>query len=322
MMRIVERLFYAAAIFFVTAGLFSGEARAEKKIGVLIWSDETHYTQARDGMLEQLNKAGYGASKVKFSMENAGGNKAKAADLAQKFAAAKMDMVLVVGTSAAVAVAKDIKDAPVVFSMVFDPVESKIAEAWNSSGNNTTGSSSMVPMAQLLNSLKLLAPVKTLAVLYTSGEKNSESQLKAILAEQNNTRIKVVPVPMTKNEEVAQILSEVIRSSDAIYLTGSSIVGNIATMIVDKATKAKVITVSHLTDYMDKGVLMGVCADPHAVGQLAGDKAVKVLKGAKPASVPIEALKQYDTIVNMKTVKAGGFVIPAAFKSTITKTIE
>jgi len=59
-------------------------------------------------------------------------------------------MILVVGTSAAVALAKDVKDVPIVFSMVYDPVDSKIAGDWKSSGNNTTGASPKVPMARLV----------------------------------------------------------------------------------------------------------------------------------------------------------------------------
>jgi putative ABC transport system substrate-binding protein len=321
MATFMRRVLSIAAVVMVMAVL-APDARAEKKIGVLLFSDEVRYQESRNGILDQLKKAGFGEPAVKYLVENAGGNKAKAAELAQKLNAAKPDMIVVVGTSAAVAVAKEAKTIPIVFSMVYDPVDSKIAESWMSSGNNTTGASPRVPMAKLLDELKQLSPVKRLAVLYTPGEKNSETQLKEIQAEQASAGMKVVPVPLSTKEEVSQMIAEVVGSSDAIYLTGSSIVGSCIALITDTATKAKVITVTHLDDYVDKGVMLGVCANPYAVGQLAGEKAVKVLKGVKPSSVPIEALKKMDVILNAKTARAAQIPVPAAFKATVTKTIE
>jgi ABC-type uncharacterized transport system substrate-binding protein len=55
---------------------------------------------------------------------------------------------------------------------------------------------------------------------------------------------------------------------------------------------------------------------------LAGEKAVSILKGAQPSSIPIETLKQCDVMVNLKTAKAGGFQIPEDFLKTVKKTIQ
>lgn len=318
----MKRLALITAVLCATITLFVAEAKAEKKIGVLIWSDETRYTDSKNGILEQLKKEGFGEPPVKYTVENAGGNKAKAAELAKKLSTAKMDMVIVVGTTAAIAVAKEVKDVPVIFSMVYDPVDSKIAADWKNSGNNTTGSSSRVPMLQIVNSMKQIAPIKRLAVLYTPGEKNSEVQLKEIQATLAGADIKVIPVPLTSKEEVASIMPDVVSAADALFLTGSSVVGGAVGTIVETATKAKKITASHLDDLVDKGVLLGVCANPHAVGVLAGKKAAKVLKGAKPATIPIESLDKLDIIINMKTAKAAQIQVPAAFMKTVTKTIE
>ncbi len=318
----MKRLTYVALLFFAIAVLLAGEAQAEKKIGVLVWSDEDRYTQAKNGTLEQLKKDGFAEPQVKYVVENAGGNKAKAAELAQKFSNARLDMVIAVGTSAAIAAAKDIQNIPLIFSMVYDPVESKIAADWKSSGNNTTGASPKVPMSQLISILKQFAPVKRLAVLYTPGEKNSETQLKDIASIQAEFQIKVIPVPLTRKEEVAGVLADVVGAADAIYLSGSNIVGSSVASIVETATRAKVVTVSHLDDLVVKGVLLGVCADPHAVGVVSGAKAAKVLKGAKPSSIPIETLKKLDVIINMKTARSGKIEVPPAFLKQVTKTIE
>jgi len=302
--------------------LFSGEVGAEKRIGVLLWSEEPRYIEARNGVMEQLKKEGFGAPAVKSTIENAGGNKAKLAELVQKFAAANMDLIISIGTTATIAVTREIKDVPVVFCMVFDPVEVNIAQNWKSSGNNTTGASPRVPMSKLVDTLKRFAPVKRLAVLYTPAEKNSVAQLKELQSAQSDSQLEVVPVPLTNTQEVPLILPEVIRTVEAIYLSGSSIVGNKISMIADLTTKAKVVTITHLDDLVDQGVLLGLCADSGAVGRLAAEKAVKVLKGAKPSSIPIETLKKLDLIINLKTAKAGQFKIPPSFMKSVTKVIQ
>lgn len=318
----VFRKFSVMTLVFMTVALFALEAKAEKRVGVLMFSEEVRYNDATKGIMDKLKEEGLGEPKTNFIIENAGGNKAKAEELVKKFAAAKMDLIITMGTSATVAVAREIKDVPIVFGVVYDPVEAGIAKAWKSSGNNTTGVSTKVPMSRLMASLKEFKPVKRLTVLYTPGEKNSEIQLKDLQKLQSAYKIKVVPVPFTRKEEVAQLLPEVIRTSDAIYITGSNLVDSQISMIVDMATRARVVTITHLEDLVEKGVLLGVSSDPYLNGRLAGEKAIKILKGAKPSSIPIDYLKEYKVMINLKTARAGQFKIPAEFMKTVKRTIN
>ncbi|MBK5275781.1 MAG: ABC transporter substrate-binding protein [Desulfuromonadales bacterium] len=314
-------------IFFLivlvsTIGTPAGAARPEKKIGVLMWSEEVEYYEVSKGVMDQLKKEGFGGPEVKFTVENARGGKSKLAEMARRFAAAKMDMIVSIGTTATLAAAREIKDAPLVFAYVYDPVESGIARKWGNSGNNTTGASSRVSLSKLVNCLQEFAPVTRLAVLYTPGEKNSEALLKELQNVLAGSRIKVFPVILSGEEEVVQSLSVIVPTVDAIYLSGSSIVGNKVATIVDMATKANVITITHRAELAKQGVLLGVAADPYLVGRLAGAKAVKVLKGAKPSSIPIESLGRHDVMLNMKTVKAGRFQVSPSFMKSVTKVIE
>lgn len=301
---------------------FSVEASAEKKLGLLLWTEEARYTESRNGVLDQMRKDGFQEPAVKFTMVNAGGSKAKLAKLVNDFAAAEMDMIIVFGTTAAIAVTKRITNVPVVFSTVYDPVETGISRGWKSSGNNTTGASTKIPMSKMVNILKEFAPIKRLAVLYTPGEKNAEAQLIELQKIQADSRIKVIPIILTRKEEVAEILSRIIPAADALYLTGSSIIGETVPIIADMANRAKVVTITHLDDLVDKGALLGVCVNSYLVGRLAGTKAVQVLKGARPSSIPVETEKKLDIILNMKTAKQGRFQIPSDFLNKVTKTIE
>jgi putative ABC transport system substrate-binding protein len=306
----------------VVINLMPLEARAEKNIGILMFSEETRYQEATKAIMEYLKKNGYAEPAAKYTVANAGANKGKAAELVKTFAAAKYDLIFSMGTSITLAAAREIKDVPIVFSIVYDPVEAGIARDWKSSGNNTTGISSQVPITKLLDTLKDFVTVKKLAVLYTPGEKNSESILKDLMEVQANYKIKIVPVPLTKKEEIMRTLPDVIRMTDALYVTGSNLVDSEILTVVDVATKAKVVTISHLEDLIKKGVLLGVSASSYQSGLMAADKGVKILKGAKPASLPIETVKKPDVVINMKTVKKGQFKVPPEFMKTVTKVFE
>jgi len=310
------------ALVFLAAILLSINAWAEKRIGVLIFSDETRYIEAAKGIKDKLSEAGYTASNTHYIIEKSGANKAKAVEIAQRFTSERLDLIIALGTSSAVILAKEIKDVPIVFSIVYNPVDAGIAKSWKSSGNNTTGTTTDIPMMKILDNLKLLRPVRRLAVLYTAGETNSESLLRDLQNIHAKAGINIIPVLIATKEDINQLLPEVLRTVDSIYITGSNVVNSQIATIVNLTTKANVITVSHLEDLIEKGVLLGVCADPYTSGRLAGEKAVKILHGAKPSSLSIDAPTKFDVIINMKTAREGKFPLSSEFMKRVTKKIE
>jgi putative tryptophan/tyrosine transport system substrate-binding protein len=312
----------AVAMIFLAVALFGVDVEAGKKIGVLMFSDEARYIEAARGIRDKLKEMGFGEPKTSFMTDKAGANKAMAAELVQKYAAAKLDMIITLGTSSTVAVSREIKDVPIVFSMVYDPIDAGVAKAWKSSGNNTTGTSPKVPMAKSMEILGKFPQVKRSAVLYTPGEKNSESQLKDLLAIEANYKIKIIPIRLATVEEVNQLLPEVLRTADALYITGSNLVNSQVSSIVDMADKAEVITITHLEDLVEAGVLLGVCANSYSMGELSGEKAARILKGVKPSAIPIELANKFDVVLNMKSVIKGRFQISPALMKTVTKKIE
>lgn len=302
-------------------GIAADAARPVKKIGVLMWSEDPGYYETLKGVKDQLREEGFGESAAQFTVQNARGGKLKLAGMSRKFAASHLDLVVSIGTSATIAAAREIKDTPLVFANVYDPVQSGIVGSWENSGNNATGASSKVSMAKLVGCLAEFPPMLRLAVLYTPGEKNSEEQLKELQKLSTDSQIKVVPVILSREDDAVQIMTMIAPTVDAIYLSGSSIVGNKVGTIVAMATQAKVITITHIGSLVHQGVLLGVCATPYLVGRLAGEKGVKVLKGAKPSSIPVQTLDRYEVMLNLKTAKSGGFQVPASFMKTVTRVV-
>ncbi len=321
MKKSLIKSFFAAVVFLV-ATLLSVNARAEKRIGFLLFSNESRYIEAAEGVKDKLYEAGYTKSNTHYIIEKADANKAKAVELVKEFAREKLDLIVTLGTSSTVIVAREIKDVPIVFGIVYDPVDAGIAKSWKSSGNNTTGTSTKIPMVKVISTLELLRPIKRLAVLYTPGEKNSETTLKDLQNVQAKFGINLFPVIVAANEDIDQVLPEVLPTVEGIYSTGSNLVNSRIATIVDMANKAGVITVAHLEDLIEKGVLVGVCSDSYAQGRLAGEMAVKILHGAKPSSLPIDMPAKFAVILNMKTAKNGHFLIPSEFMKAVTRKIQ
>jgi putative tryptophan/tyrosine transport system substrate-binding protein len=303
-------------------GLNSNWAWAEKKIGVFTFSQEARYLDAIRGFKDRLVEAGFGDDKVTYFAEDAGANKARAAEAVRKFAEAKPDLILALGTSATLPLCREIKDTPIVFSIVYDPVEAGIAASWKSSANNTTGTSTFLPLSKVMGILKEFTPFKTIGILYTFGEKNSESQVRDLQDIQDSYHFKVVPVLLNRQEDVDRVLPSVLRAVDVLYVTGSNVVNASLPNILDMATKAKVVTVTHLEDLVARGVLLGVCSDSYALGRSAGGKALEIFNGKKPSEIPIDPAADTKVMLNMITAKSGYFSIPAKFMSSVTKRIE
>ena len=97
-MHVIEKVLMIVLVFLPLT-LFPAETQAQKKIGVLMFSEETRYIEAQKGIKDKLRESGFGEPKTTFIVEQAGGNKARAAQLVQKFAAEKLDLIITLGTS-------------------------------------------------------------------------------------------------------------------------------------------------------------------------------------------------------------------------------
>jgi putative ABC transport system substrate-binding protein len=309
-------------MLLVLLALLPPEVRAEKKIGILMYSEEARYYDSLRGIREQLAKAGYREPAVKFMIGNAGGNKARAAELVQELDRGNLSLMITLGTNATIAAAREIHNVPLVFSMVFDPIEARVAKDWKHPGTNATGVSPRVPMGELVNRLKELKPVRRIGALYTPGEKNSESQLRELQNLQASFGIKVIPVIISRKEDLGQILPDVLPTMDALYISGSSIIGSALPTVVELATRARIITITHLEDLVQQGIMLGVCSDPYTLGVMAGKKAVAVLRGAKPSTIPIEFMTKPGLYINRKTALATGINLPKKFQQKAVHIFE
>ncbi|MBF0619517.1 MAG: ABC transporter substrate-binding protein [Candidatus Omnitrophica bacterium] len=295
----------------------------QKRIGLLLWSDEPRYKEAAEGMLARFKEEGFSGVDLDVRTESALGNKVKAMKIAQSFAQEKRDLYAGFGTNAVAALSTEIKDRPIVFSVVYDPVGSGLVANLNSSGNNITGVRNYFPMSEVIGRLQQIRPVHHLAVLYTPGQKNSESQFRDVQKAEAEKNIRVLPVLLANANDVQTVMPYLKGKVEAVFLTGSGVVGDAVEQIVAAAAREDIVTVSSSVDYAAKGVILCAGANAHEAGTTAAKQAIMILKGAKPAGIPIEGPEKLEILLNLKTVgMMKGVQIPDGLKKEATKIFE
>ena len=299
--------------------LLAGPAAAASKqtIGIVTWVAEPRYLTAKDALLAELKKEGFTDSEYRVLFENAQGKKDRLEQILEKFQAEGVSVYVALGTSAAVPMAKKITDKPVVFGYVFNPIEVGIVRDWASSQNNVTGASSYVSVADFLKRLikrsQGSVAIAKLGVIYTPGEKNTELQVDAVRTTGRELGLPVNVIAVRDAKDVAVATKNLSGKADLLFLTGSGVVGANLERIVKASTAQGVMTATHLEDIWQRGALYGLVQDADVIGRLTGKALAKVLRGAKPASVPIE-FPNPRLVINDKTAEQGHFLIAPAVR--------
>lgn len=297
-------------------------AQQKIKIGILRFSEESGYPDGIKGIFAQLKQEGFDASNVDFDSRTAEGSKDKVVQITKEFKDKNMNLIFALGTTPVIELYNQIKDIPIVATIVFDLVGAGVAKSWESSGTNVTGTCTWVDLSVMIRTLRQVSPVKKLGVLYNEKEVNSVLQLDELKKLQDKMGFVVIAANVSKPEEAGEVTRSLVGRVDSIFITGATTVGKGLKDIVEVTNKSKIPNVAHLADRSEKGVLMVVSANPFKLGELAGKKAAQILHGAKPTDIPIETLKSYDIGINLKTAEAMGMKIPATLLKAATKVIK
>lgn len=313
----------AGLVFFCLAAAWA--AAAEKPtIGVLIFRGDRNTDQiTRAAVLEQLKAEGFGEDKAVYLHEDARGDQARLQELARKIVAAKPNLIVSISTPVTLAFIKETKDIPIVFALVLDPIGAGITQNLKSSGTNVTGTSIHVPTQVLLNTLRRVSSFKRLGLLYTLKEKNSVVQLEDAKEHERAMKYQVVSESVEKGEQIPGAMERLSRKGmDALFVTGASVVHQHTETVVKLAIERKIPTVTNLDLRVNQGILLGVSPNLEDLAKLSGKKAAQVLRGARPADIPIEIAKRYDIIINLKTARSMDLKVPLDLLQSANRVIQ
>ncbi len=280
------------------------------KIGILQYVEHAALDSASEGFKQALKENGY--ENVTIDYKNASGDNATLQLMAEQFAAGDYDVLLGVATPAVQALLTAVSDKPILGTAVTDYVSAGLVASNEAPGANLSGTSDMNPVDKQIDLLMQLVPdAKTIGVLYTSSEVNSEIQAKLAEEEAARYNLAVVTKTISAVGEVQQAVESLIGQVDALYIPTDNICASAMAVIASVANPAKLPVIVGEENMCNEGGLATIGLNYTKLGYQTGMMAVRILKdGADPAEMPIEGLGDADVYLNQVTADEVGITFP------------
>jgi len=236
------------------------------------------------------------------------------------------DVILAAGDSTLPPLLEATRSVPIVFPVVTDPVAAGYVDSLARPGGNATGfmTAEYSIAGKYLELLKEIVPgVTRAAVLRDSTQGSGTSQFAAIQAVAPSLRVEVIPVNMRDAGEIEQSIETFARSPNGglIVTAGGTAVRN-RDLIVTLAARYKLPAVYWERFFVAAGGLISYGADLIDQYRRAAGYVDRILKGEKPADMPVQAATKFELVINLKTAKALGIDVPAALLARADEVIE
>jgi putative ABC transport system substrate-binding protein len=302
----------------------ASEAPAAKSYTIAISQIAPHPSldATKDGFLAALKDAGIvEGENLKVDFNNAQGEASNNLAIAQKIASDKPDLVLGIATPSALALADAVKDVPVLFAAVTDPLDAQIVSNLDHPGGNISGASDTNPEAikQLMDFIADNFPnVKTVGVVINEGESNAVIMTKHAEEALAARNIKLVKAAVTNTSEVQQAAQSLVGRADAIYITLDNTVVSAVDSIIKVANDNKLPFFSSDRDTVEAGAFATVGFKYYDHGYQVGLMAVEILKNGKnPGDMKVTVPDKLDFILNLKAAADQGITVTDAMKEKV-----
>jgi putative ABC transport system substrate-binding protein len=329
----VERREFLLAWATILAAPFAAQAQPADRvarIGYLAVSLAAN-PASHDAFRQGLRDLGYVEGRnVLMEYRDANGKDDRLPSLAAELAALKVDVIVTNGgTLAALAAQRATKALPIVFVAAGEPVSSGLVTSLARPGSNVTGLSLLFPelVGKCLEQLKLAVPgVSRMAVLEQPGavpERTRKEILNGadVAARALGVRLQIVGAQTPADIDGA--FSEVRRArANGLAVLSTPMFASERRRIVDLAAKGRLPTVYSFRVYVDAGGLMSYGPSVPEMSRRAAVYVDKILKGAKPADLPVEQPTKFELVINSKTAKALGLTIPPSLLARADQVIE
>jgi ABC-type uncharacterized transport system substrate-binding protein len=303
------------------------QERAEKRPRIGILQPGKPPEPLVEALQQRLQELGYVEGKtIAFEYRWALGSLDKLSDLAKELAGSKVDVISTLSTPAALAALNATRTIPIVFTGVGDPVGAGVVPNLAQPGGNITGISLLATelSAKRLEVLREIAP-STSQVAMLWNDTNPSMVLRAREVQQAATKMGVdiqsigVHVPIDLDSAFITIESG---RADALLTLVDPFTREHRKRIVDFAAQKRLPAMYEAREFVDAGGLIGYGPSLIATNRRAAEYIDKVLKGTKPADLPVEQPSKFELVIDMKTARALGVTIPQAILLLADEVIE
>jgi putative ABC transport system substrate-binding protein len=290
-----------------------------RRIGVLMpYTQDDPEDQARVAALrEGLKQLGWiEGQNLRAEFRWYGGDADRARVLAKELVDLQPELILAGATPGAVALRQETRTIPIVFVGGADPVGLGLVEGLARPGGNATGLSvfEFSVGTKLLEALNQLAPrVAQVAVFYNPETAIFAPYLQSIGAAAATFRLQLIPAPVRGAAEIEAAMAALAREPGGGLLCLPDAFLNVhRELIVTLAARNKLPAVYAFRFFADDGGLMSYGVDGSDLYRRAASYIDRILKGGKPAEMPVQSPDKYELVINLKTAEALGLTVPQA----------
>ncbi len=327
----MRRKFLIAAGALLAAPLAAEAQQAAKvaRIGFLA-GNLAAIPHMREAFLQGLRDLGYAEGRnVAIEYRDAEGKLDRLPALAAELVALKVDVIVASGTLAALAAKQATRTLPIVLSPAADPVTSGLVTSLARPGGNVTGLSVLGPelVGKRLELLKQAVPgVNRVAVLWQPGafgERTEKNLLKDAEVAARALGVQLQFVEARGPADLQRAFSDMTKArADALIVVGSAMLLDERRRLVDLAAKNRLPVGYPWREPVDAGGLMSYGTNIADLCRRAATYVDKILKGAKPADLPVEQPTKFELLINLKTAKALGLTIPQSVLGRADEVIQ
>jgi putative ABC transport system substrate-binding protein len=247
-------------------------------------------------------------------------------DLAAELARMDLEVIVVYGTAAAQALKRATSSIPIVVAAAVDLVESGIVASLRRPGGNVTGLSAIgvdlsPKHAELMKTM--MPKLASVAVLMNPGNSTHPAVLKNVQIAAQGLGLKVVPVDAAAPNEIeGAFLAAARKGAGAVIVGTDAFYSGQGSRLADASLKHRLPSISIYDEHVLAGCLMSYGQDIAGFHRQAATYVDKILRGAKPADLPVEQPTRFQLVINRKTSKAFGLAISQELLLRADKVIE
>jgi ABC-type uncharacterized transport system substrate-binding protein len=323
----IKAIASSAAAWPLAASAQQGEQM--RRIGVIVPAspDDASFQTWIGVFLQALAQLGWTIGRnMRLDIHWATPNATKIRQHAAELAALTPDVILTSGTSTTGPMLQATRTVPIVFATVVDPVGAGLIDSLARPGGNATGFLlyDFYLGGKWLELLKQIAPTITrVAVLRDASTTSGTGQFAAIQAVAPSLKVDVVPVNMREAADLERNIAAFARSPNGgVILTGSGLSILHRDLIIALAARYKLPAIYYEPFFAAAGGLISYGSDRIELYRLAACYVDRILKGEKPADLPVQAPTKFELVINLKTAKALGLTVPPALLATATEVIQ
>jgi len=276
--------------------------------------------------VQRLHELGWNEGRtIAIEYRWAEGREERFAEIAAEFVRLRVDVIVTSGTPQVLAAKQATSVVPIVFATAGDPVRTGVVASLARPGGNVTGLSNQNTdlAGKRLELLREVVPgLRRVALIGNLGNPIIMLELSEVQAAARTLGLEVTAPEIRRAEDITLAFEALKSRADALYISPDALINTNRIRINILAVGARLPTMHGSRDYVEAGGLMSLGANFPDQFRRAADYVDKILRGAKPADIPVEQPTKFDFVINLTTAKALGLKIPEAALLRADEVIE